>query len=242
VVDEQPEQNEQPTQKQPAAGPDPAATEPTPASDPASAETTRFVPGSPPPGGTEGTAVLPPADQPDQPGRWSARAGVPARGPRVAAPEQQWVPEQQGSRVWWTPIVIGLAVLVLLGLVGLGLWLAVRGSTPAPGPSPTPGVSTTSATPSSAPPTNTSPPAVLVPVPPLANVPADQAADILRTQGLVAKLVNRVSDSLPAGTVIDTDPPAGTQVPVGSAVTLFVATPPATSASPTPTPDGSGTP
>jgi hypothetical protein len=216
VVDEQPEQNEQPTQKQPAQPP----AEPGPA---------------------DGTAVLPAADQPEQPTRWSARAGVPAHAPRGAAPEQPWVPEQ-GSRVWWTPILIGLAVLVLLGLVGFGLWLAVRGSTPVPGPSPTPIVGTTSATPSSAPPATTSAPAVLVPVPPLANLPADQAADILRTQGLVAELVNRVSDSLPAGTVIDTNPPAGTQVPVGSKVTLFVATPPATSSSPTPTPDGSETP
>ncbi len=215
MVDEQPARDEQPTQKQPGAEP----AEPDPA---------------------DGTAVLPQTDQPESPARWAARAGVPARGPRAAAPEQQWVPEQ-APRIWWTPILIGLAILVLLGLVGLGLWLAVRGSTPVPGPSPTPGVSTTSAAPTTAPPTTAaSPPTVLVPVPPLANVPADQAVDILRTQGLTANVVTRVSDSLPAGTVIDTNPPAGTKVPVGSVVTLFVAAPPATSAPPTPTPDGSG--
>ncbi len=229
--------DEEPIQSQPGEG--------QPAQDsPSGDETARLPPvADQAPTAADGTAVLPRADEAGDPSRWSARAGVPVRRSGEAAPqEQQWVPDQ-GPRVWWMPILIGLVILILLGLVSLGLWLALRGSTPAPAPTTAPSATSASPTPSSPPPTSASPPAVLVPIPPLANVPVDQATEILRSQGLVAKIVNRVSDSLPAGTVIDTDPAAGTQVPVGSQVTLFVATPPPTSASPpAPSPDGSGPP
>ncbi|TML26933.1 MAG: PASTA domain-containing protein [Actinobacteria bacterium] len=172
----------------------------------------------------DGTAVLPQAQEPEGGARWSARAGVPPAGPRPATVhEQQWVPERAPSGTWWLPIVIGLAALLLLGLIGLGMWLALRGSGPAPRPSATPSASVTSASPSPSPSPSASPspsPSAVVPVPALARV------------------VNRVTDAVPAGTVIDTDPTAGTRVPVGSTVTVFVATPPPTSTPPSPT--GSG--
>jgi len=190
----------------------------------------------------DGTAVLPQAQEPEGGARWSARAGVPPAGPRPATVhEQQWVPERAPSGTWWLPIVIGLAALLLLGLIGLGMWLALRGSGPAPRPSATPSASVTSASPSPSPSPSASPspsPSAVVPVPALANVPVSDALPILQGQALVAWVVNRVTDAVPAGTVIDTDPTAGTRVPVGSTVTVFVATPPPTSTPPSPT--GSG--
>jgi beta-lactam-binding protein with PASTA domain len=76
---------------------------------------------------------------------------------------------------------------------------------------------------------------VLVSVPSLHGVSVTDAEQILQSQGLNWKVVTRVSNADPAGTVIDTDPAAGTPVPAGTEVTLFVATAPPTSASPSPT-------
>jgi cytoskeletal protein RodZ len=170
----------------------------------------------------------------EAPPRWTARAGVPVRGPRQAAPQEQpWVPDQE-PRTWWAPILIVLAILVLLGLIALGLWLAMRGQpTPAPSASASP---TSSASPSPSPtPSQTtpsaSPPAILVAVPPVRGLSVSDAQTILQSQGLNSKVVTQVSD-LPPGTVIDTNPAASTQVPAGTEVTLFVATPPPSPSSP----------
>jgi len=73
----------------------------------------------------------------------------------------------------------------------------------------------------------------LVAVPILRGATVDDAQQALQAQGLNSTVVNRVSDQ-PAGTVVDTDPPAGTQVPAGTEVTLFVATPPPSSVNPNP--------
>jgi beta-lactam-binding protein with PASTA domain len=59
------------------------------------------------------------------------------------------------------------------------------------------------------------------------------AEQILQSQGLKWKVVTEVSDRA-AGSVVRTDPDAGTVVPAGTAVTLYVATPPASSAAPAP--------
>ncbi len=215
---------EQPTEHQPGSRPDETVRIPRPD------ETAPQAPAS------DGTALLPGAAQTGEQPKWSARAGVPA-GPRRPAPEQeQWVPEERvPSRFWWTPVLIGILVLVLVGLIGLGLWLALRGSTPAPTPTgtPSPVPTTTSPTPSPSPSPSASPSVATVPVPPLANVAVSDALPILQGQGLVPKVVTDVNDSVPAGTVIGTDPPAGTQVPVGSTVTVHVAT---NSPSPSPSP------
>jgi hypothetical protein len=189
------------------------------------------------------TDVLSPADQPGTAtARWSARAGVPA-GPRPAVQEQEqeqeWVPPVQ-PRTWWTPILIGLVIVVLLGLISLGLALAMHGSGPAPASTGGP----TSAVPSSPAPTTvtSSAPVALVPVPALANIAISDALPILQGVGLTPKVVNEVNRELPPGTVIRTDPPAGTQVRLGSTVTVVVATAPATPSPPpsAPSPSGSG--
>jgi len=212
--------DDRPTEEQP-----PADGEPRPG-----AETERFD--RPP---TDNTSVMPPAVGPEQaPARWAARAGVPVGGPRQTAPEQQWVPDQP-PRTWWAPILIGLAILLLVGLIALGLWVATRSRTgTGPSPSTTPSSAATSASPSPTPSVSTSPtPTVtMVTVPSLRGVALTDAEQILQSQGLDWKVVTRVSDAFPAGTVIETDPAANSRVPAGTDVTLFVATPPPSSPAP----------
>jgi hypothetical protein len=224
--------DEQPTEQQPGGRPDetakiPAADE-TAVQPRAADETAVQRPAE------DSTAILPPAEEAP---RWSARAGVAPRRP-AAQQEQEWVPESPPpSGTWWTPLLIGFAVLILVGLIALGLWLAMRGSGPAPQVSTPPSVVPTSASPTPSPtPSTSSAPAALVPVPVLTNVPVSDALPILQGQGLVPKVVNQVNDAVPAGTVIGTDPAAGTQVPTGTVITVFVATPSPTSASPSPSP------
>jgi PASTA domain len=188
------------------------------------------------------TAVMPPAGGPGEPpARWAARAGVPAGGPRQSAP-QQWVPDQQ-PRTWWAPILIILAILVLIGLIALGLWVAVRTKS---GPAPTPSAAPSSAAPSSPSPSpspsaspSTSPTVTMVAVPSLRGVSLTDAEQILQSQGLNWKVTTRVSTEFPAGTVIETNPPATTLVPAGTEVTLVVATAPA---SPSPSRSKSSSP
>jgi hypothetical protein len=161
-------------------------------------------------------------------------------GPRQAAPEQQWVPDQQ-PRTWWAPILIGLAILVLVGLIALGLWVAMRskpGTTPSP--SATPSSAATSASPSPSPtPSRTAsatPTVTLVTVPSLRGVSLDDAEQILQSQGLNWTVVTQVSSEFPATTVLSTNPAANSKVPAGTEVTIVVATPPPRSASPSASP------
>ncbi len=103
-----------------------------------------------------------------------------------------------------------------------------------PSPSTTPSSAATSASPSPTPSVSTSPtPTVtMVTVPSLRGVALTDAEQILQSQGLDWKVVTRVSDAFPAGTVIETDPAANSRVPAGTDVTLFVATPPPSSPAP----------
>ena len=206
---------DQPTRNQPPADGTPPA-----------AETARF----PRPASDE-TSVLPAAQEPGEPpARWSARAGVPVRRD---VPEQGWAPDQE-PRTWWAPVLIGVALLVLLGLISLGLWLALKGQpAPVPSPSVAPSSAASSASPTPSPTASATPTVTLVPVPVLKGATVDDAQQALQAQGLNWTLVNRVSDE-PAGTVVDTDPPTGTPVPAGTEITLFVATPPPSSAGPNP--------
>jgi hypothetical protein len=178
------------------------------------------------------TSVLPAAQEPGQPpARWSARAGIPVRNQE---PEPGWVREEGPPRTWWAPVVIVVAIVVLLGLISLGLWLAVKGQpTPVPSPSVAPSSAASSASPTPSPTGSPRPTVTMVPVPVVRGETVDEARQALQAQGLDSRVVNRVSDQ-PAGTVIDTSPPAGTLVPAGTEVTLFVATPPPSSANPNP--------
>jgi beta-lactam-binding protein with PASTA domain len=155
--------------------------------------------------------------------------------------------DDQGDRRWWLPIVLASVALVVLAVLGLGLWLIVRsglGSEPAGTPPPTGAATTTAAPtpspsrtrPASTPPITTSPTTVApvrVPMPPLAGLPQPAAEALLDRLGLGYRVELRRSDR-PAGTVIESDPPAGADVPVGSDVTLVVSDGPAPG-SPSPT-------
>jgi hypothetical protein len=229
-------------QKQPVDSPPPSAGAQPPADPRPGAETTQLPRADDTVAADNTVAAGAPVTPDPEPAKWSARAGVPTRGPRQAAPEEpEWVPDREPSRVWWMPILIGLAGLVLLGLIGLGLWLAMRGGGPTPATSVPPSTAPSSAAPAPTTPAAPSSPVVLlVPVPALANIPVDQATGILTSQGLGTKVVNQVTDKVPPGIVTGTDPVAGTPVPQGTVVTLIVAAAPPSSPSPSPSVGPSG--
>ncbi|MBF9132148.1 PASTA domain-containing protein, partial [Plantactinospora sp. S1510] len=83
--------------------------------------------------------------------------------------------------------------------------------------------------------TPTATPSTTVVMPPLVGLPEQEAVEILERFGLVPRLRFRGSDR-PAGTVLQTDPPAGREVEPGDQVTLVIAEPrqdPPTTAAPT---------
>ncbi|MFG2165280.1 PASTA domain-containing protein [Micromonospora chersina] len=183
---------------------------------------------------------------------WSGRAGVPP--PRPAGypePGTEWYTEEQAGRRWWMPILLGVLALLLIALIGLGVWLALRaadrGAEPglspsavpstAPQTSVTPSTAAPSSSPPSSPPTTTA--AAEVPVPPLVGLPESAARAALDRLGVDYRVRYRTSDQ-PAGTVIDTDPEAGETVAEGDQVTIVVAraaapTTGATTSAPAPT-------
>ncbi|MEV0939046.1 PASTA domain-containing protein [Micromonospora wenchangensis] len=207
----------------------------------------------------DATRPLPPADgttRPEPAGTpvWSGRAGVPP--PRAVDPREpaEWYAEEQRGRRWWTPILLGVLGLVLLGLVGVGVWLALRAvdspsdGTPTPPPTAVP---TTGAAPTTAPPTTppttrppTTPPTTApstgpaaIAVPPLVGLSQETAEALLGRLGLSSRVQTRESDR-PPGTVLSTDPEAGQRVLPGDEVTLVVAAEPSASPSGTATPTG----
>ncbi|MCW3842426.1 PASTA domain-containing protein [Micromonospora yasonensis] len=194
----------------------------------------------------DATAPLPPT-----PPAWSGRAGVPTRLAAYQEPGAEWYAEEQAARRWWMPILLGILALLLIALIGVGVWLALRAAERNPGPAPLPTpvpttASATSAAPSSSPPTTSaSPTSAEVPMPPLVGLPESAARVILDRLGVDYRVRTRASDR-PAGTVIETDPAAGELIADGQRVTLVVAqrtapttgagTPPPTAPTATPTP------
>jgi len=191
------------------------------------------------------TAPMAPVDEAGD-ARWSAKASVPPAGHR-AAPEV-WVDEPAGDpyagRSWLAPVGIGIAVLVLLGVLGTGMYLILTsddGDEPVAAPSATSAPPATSAaptpsrTPSSAPPTSASPVPTTVEVPVLVGLPVDEARQRLADRGLRAETRREETTDAAPGTVVSSDPGPGEQVPQGSVVRLVVA------AEPTPRPSGSAT-
>ncbi|MBM0235699.1 PASTA domain-containing protein [Micromonospora sp. STR1_7] len=169
------------------------------------------------------------------PAPWSGRAEV--RPPRPAEPAGDWYAEEQGGRRWWLPILWGVLALVLAGLLGAALWVVLSardndrddpGSTPSPPPGSATSAAPTSAAPTSATPssaTPSSPPPssepAEVPVPPVAGLPQATAEGLLERLGLPYRVVYRPSE-LPPGTVVGTEPGAGTTVSDGEDVLLIV--------------------
>ncbi|MFJ5540389.1 PASTA domain-containing protein [Micromonospora chalcea] len=204
--------------------------------DAAGGDATRPLPGGPAGPGAASRRPLD-ATTPQEPvGAWSGRAGVPP--PRPAGypePGGEWYGDEQAGRRWWMPILLGILALLLLGLIGLGVWLALRAadrdSDPGTVPSAVPSTSAqtsaapTSAAPSSSPPST--PPtteAVEVPMPPLVGLPEAAARAALDRLDVDYRVQRRASDR-PAGTVISTDPEAGYPVGEDDRVTIVVAVP-----------------
>jgi hypothetical protein len=182
------------------------------------------------------TRKLPAADEtapaPDQPAAWSGRAGVPPPGaPVVRGPAPtEWTPTEDGGK-WWMPIVVGIVALLLLGGLIAGIWLIYDANKVEPGPTPTgsPTAAPTSAPATSAAPTTSpaAPPttaAADVPVPRLAGLTDEEARDELDELGLTYRLVYRPAEE-PPNTVIETQPGEGEVVPMGTEITLVIASP-----------------
>ncbi|RZT81858.1 PASTA domain-containing protein [Micromonospora violae] len=218
---------------------------PPPAGDrPEPTEPAADRPGSTPAGtDPDDTAPIPPP--------WSGRAEV--RSPRPDDPSSEWYIEEQGGRRWWLPILWGVLALLLAGLLGGALWV-LRGQqdddrddpgpTPSLPPTSAPTAPPTSAAPTSASPTSESPssPATTstpdeVPVPPLTGLPQATAEGLLARLGLTYRVVYRPSE-LPPGTVVGTEPEAGTSVSTDDEVLLIIAQaqPPAGTSPTTPSP------
>ncbi|MEV4662472.1 PASTA domain-containing protein [Micromonospora echinofusca] len=215
-------------------GAEPDRTQPLPRPDRRAADAgdaTRPVPvdGTAP---LDRTAAMPP--ERSGPAAWSGRAEVRPAGP-ADQPETEWYAEDQGARRWWLPILWGVIVLLLVGLLGVGLWLALQpGDDDPSGPEPSPSPSVTRASPTtpaptSAAPTSASPSAspspsvpAELPMPPVVNLPLATAQAILDDVGLGHRVEYETSDR-PAGTVIRSEPAAGELVPRDEEVTLVVA-------------------
>ena len=174
---------------------------------------------------------------------WSARAGVPPRRPGYGDDGTDWaLPDDEPQGKWWTPIAVGIVALLLLSLLGWGIYLIVQSrgddaGTPEVTASP---VAPATTKPSSAPPVTeppsqpASPPTTPsdVTVPALKGLSSAEARGALDRKGLNYRLRFVTSDS-PAGTVIDSDPAEGQQVPADTVITLIIAAEP-TAAAPTP--------
>jgi hypothetical protein len=181
---------------------------------------------------------------------WSGRAGV--RPPRPGSGDDftrtDWAaPADEPRGRWWMPIVVGIVALVLLGLLTWGIYLIAQSlntdedRTPAVTPSAEVPATTqpTTEPPSTAPTTTeqtSSPPAPPsnITIPALKGLSTDEARAALNRTGMSYRLRFVTIDS-PPGTVIDSDPTEGQQVPAGTVITLIIAAEPTTSAAPTAT-------
>lgn len=229
--------------QEPPAG-DADATRALPPERPTAGDTAGTPSGHRPASDSNATAPLPPTAP-----AWSGRAGVPTRPAAYQEPGGEWYAEEQAGRRWWMPILLGILALLLIALIGLGVWLALRASQRTPGPAPSltavpTSASRTSAAPTTSPPTTPpSPTSVAVPMPPLVGLPESEARAILDRLGVDYRVRNRESDR-PAGTVIETDPAAGEPIRAGDQVLVVVAerTAPTTHAgTPTPSPTATAT-
>ena len=197
----------------------------------------------------DATSIMPAAER--DPGgsgagspAWTGRAEVrppqPGRGRDFGTGDWDVVPPPREPRgKWWTPIVVGIVALVLLALLGWGVWLIVQAGADADDESPAPAASASAAAPTTTEPT--SPPTttptttpstteptgpVEVTVPALKGLSSADARQALDRTGLAYRLRFVASTDAPAGTVIDSDPAEGQQVPSDTTVTLIIAAAP----------------
>jgi hypothetical protein len=198
------------------------------------------------------TAMIPAVTDEWAPSRgnpaWSGRAEVRAPQPGWDGYQEvdDWSagPPREPRDRWWMPIVVGIVVLVLLGVLAWGIYLIVQnsgGGTPAsttpPSAAPArvvePAPSAAASTePTTAPATvsTTTEQTEEVTIPALRGMSLPDAQAALGRKGLQWRVIE-IADEAPAGTVIDSDPAEGQEVPPNSRVTLVVAG----EADPTPT-------
>jgi hypothetical protein len=197
---------------------------------------------APPAVGPGGTSILPPVPggppAPVEQPRWAARAQVPT--PRIEDYPDEWVTEPP-RRVLF-PVLLTVCVMLLLAVLGLGIWLALDDG-PGPAPSATTGSSTTAVTTSSTPPTTTTTSATPtgITVPNLVGEEYADAAQTLAGLGLEPERSDVFDPSVPAGLVVATSPTVGTSVAAGQTITVFVSRGPEPTAAPTSTATTTGT-
>ncbi|MFI5936072.1 PASTA domain-containing protein [Actinoplanes sp. NPDC051494] len=171
---------------------------------------------------------------------WAGRAGVRAPRPGDDSIRTDWEPEPSGK--WWTPILVGILAMVLLGLLGWGVYLIVQSTKDENGDSPLPVVSA-AITPSpvqtpsveasvSVAPATTEPSSAPVSSPSDIAIPAlrglslDEARTALNRKGLNYRLRYVASTDAPPDTVIGSDPIEGQQVPGDTIINLIIASTP----------------
>ncbi|HEV8565999.1 MAG TPA: PASTA domain-containing protein [Actinoplanes sp.] len=204
------------------------------------------------------TSIMPPVDwgTGKAAAPWAGRAEVRPPRPGVDSdyPDSDWaaVPSSEPRGKWWMPILIGIVALILVALLGWGIWLIIRAQdkndgTPAPVPTtsaaPPPTTQPTTQATTEAPttrPTTTEPTQTAVTVPALRGLSQQEAQQALSRRGLAARLRFVPSTKAPPGTVIDSDPPEGQEVPPDTTVTLIIAAAPTPTASTTQVPDQPG--
>jgi hypothetical protein len=213
---------------------------------------------SPRPPQRDETSVLPPARDWAAQDAWAGRAEV--RPPRPGEADygtgSDWdvsPPPIEPRGKWWMPILVGVLALILLGLLGWGIYLITQDSggdeAPAPVASPPAPAATTKATtkattaPATTPPTtepteSTNPAEITVPA--LVGLSRADAQEALQRRGLRFRVISKSSDATP-GNVIDSDPQEGQKVPADTQVTLVIAAQ-RTTAPTTPTATGPGEP
>jgi len=185
--------------------------------------------------GPSGTSVLPaiPEAKPGPP-RWSARAQV--RPPDIdhgAGVQADWdEAAERLPRGLFVPVLVTATVVLLLALIGLGVWLVLHNRSTTPGVPPSNVVTSSPGTPTTKPPATrtTAPPTTvpaLVPIPDLRGKDYGTAAAELTALGFVPSRSDESDPELPAGQVIGTDPPAGNQLLPGTKITVRVSTGPA---------------
>jgi hypothetical protein len=191
-----------------------------------------------------------PAVTDDAGAAWSGRAEVrtPPPVPPDATAVGGWAPvaAEPPSRRWWLPILVGVAALLLVGLVGAGVYALTSGGDDDPAPvasapaaAPT-SVAPTTESPSPEPTTPSPTPEEQVSVPEVVGLTSAEARRALDDAGLTYRLRFRESDEEP-GTVLDSRPSVGEQVEPGSRVELIIARAEPTTAPTTATPSPSET-